>query len=117
PPPKPAAAPEPPRSLGARVWGKVTRSRPVAPTPPPAAPAVPLRERLATWCREDERPAELAAWADVVVAMDDAACRSVWELGRRVPGVHVNRAVQAREALEAEGVVLPPPSAAPAGVA
>src|SRR5690606_31802820 len=52
PPPKPAAAPEPPRSLGARVWGKVTRSRPVAPTPPPAAPAVPLRERLATWCRE-----------------------------------------------------------------
>lgn len=104
-----------PRSLGARVWSRVTGSRPApAPVPEPA-PAPKLRERLATWCREDDRPVELAQWADVVVAMDDAACRSVWELGQRVEGtVFVNRAARVREALEAERIDVPAPTP-PAG--
>ena len=109
--PKPAKAQPVRRSLAARVRDRIVGSAAPSPSAAPA-PAPRLRERLATWCREGERPVELAQWADVVVAMDDAACQSVWELSRRVEGpLYVNRAARVRAELEAEGVPVPPPTA------
>lgn len=103
--PAPAAA-EPTRR---RLLGR-RRGEPVAARPAPD-PTAPLPEQLAHACRTNATPAELAAWADVVVATDDAGCLGVWELARRVPdAIYVNRMARVRPALEARGVALPPPT-------
>lgn len=68
-------------------------------------------ERLARACRNDDAPADLARWAEVVVAMDDAGCLAVWELARRIEGpAYVNRTSRVRAALEERGRQLPPPA-------
>lgn len=94
----------PPRGLERLLW----RRRPAEPFLPPETPP---SVRLAAACRTGDAPAELARWADVVVAMDDAGCLGVWELSRRVEGpAYVNRTSRVRAVLEDRGRELPAPA-------